>query len=110
MPVKYTLLCILNIQQELPFDVLATICYQGNGTHHMLIAMDYNLPFGPAASTVASRRIFPYYTAVTRLVPMGNLSYNALTWKMEKRFARGFTFLSAFTWAHAIDILIEPLN
>jgi hypothetical protein len=41
---------------------------------------------------------------------MGNLSYNALTWKMEKRFTRGFTFLSAFTWAHTIDNLLEPLN
>ncbi|MBI3877914.1 MAG: hypothetical protein HY300_18455, partial [Verrucomicrobia bacterium] len=93
-----------------PFDILATIGYQGNGTHHMLISMDYDLPFGPAASTVASRRIFPYYTAVSQLVPMGNLSYNALVWKVEKRFARGFTFLSAFTWAHAIDNLLEPLN
>src|SRR5438045_978576 len=61
-------------------------------------------------ATVASRRIFPFYTGVTRLVPMGNLSYNALIWKMEKRFTRGFTFLSAFTWAHAIDNLLEPLN
>ena len=107
---QYSTQWFFDVQHELAFDVLATVGYQGNGTHHMLIGMDYNLPFGPAAATVASRRIFPYYTGVTRLVPMGNLSYNALTWKMEKRFARGFTFLSAFTWAHTIDNLLEPLN
>jgi len=107
---QYSLQWFFDVQHELPSDVLATVGYQGNGTHHMLIAMDYNLPFGPAAATVASRRIFPYYTGVTRLVPMGNLSYNALTWKMEKRFTRGFTFLSAFTWAHTLDNLLEPLN
>jgi hypothetical protein len=107
---QYSEQWFFDIQHELPFDILATVGYQGNGTHHMLISMDYDLPFGPASSTVASRRIFPYYTAVTRLVPMGNLSYNALIWKMEKRFSRGFTFLSAFTWAHAIDNLLEPLN
>jgi Carboxypeptidase regulatory-like domain/TonB dependent receptor-like, beta-barrel len=107
---QYSEQWFFDIQRELPLDVLATVGYQGNGTHHMLIAMDYDLPFGPAASTVASRRIFPYYTAVTRLVPMGNLTYNALIWKMEKRFARGFALLSAFTWAHAIDNLLEPLN
>jgi hypothetical protein len=107
---QYSTQWFFDVQRELPFDILATVGYQGNGTHHMLISMDYDLPFGPAAATVASRRIFPYYTGVTRLVPMGNLSYNALTWKMEKRFSRGFTFLSAFTWAHAIDNLLEPLN
>jgi hypothetical protein len=107
---QYSAQWFFDVQRELPFDILTTVGYQGNGTHHMLISMDYDLPFGPASSTVASRRIFPYYTAVTRLVPMGNLSYNALTWKVEKRFARGFTFLSAFTWAHAIDNNIEPLN
>src|SRR5262249_22883275 len=110
MPDQYSVQWFFDIQRELPFDVLATVGYKGNGTHHMLIAMYNYLPVGPAASTVASRRIFPYYTSVTRLVPMGNLSYNALVWKMEKRFARGFTFLSAFTWAHAIDNLLEPLN
>jgi hypothetical protein len=107
---QYSTQWFFDVQRELPFDVLATIGYQGNGTHHMLISMDYDLPFGPAAATVASRRIFPYYTAVNRLVPMGNLSYEAFTWKMERRFVRGLTFLSAFTWAHAIDNLLEPLN
>jgi hypothetical protein len=59
---------------------------------------------------VASRRIFPFYTNVTRQLPMGNSSYNALTWKMEKRFSRGLTFLSTFTWGHAIDNVPEVGN
>jgi hypothetical protein len=110
IPDQYSEQWFFDLQRELPFDILTTVGYQGNGTHHMLIIMDYDLPFGPAASTVASRRIFPYYTGVTSALPMGNLSYNALTWKLEKRFAHGFTFLSAFTWAHAIDNQLEPLN
>lgn len=110
IPDQYSQQWFFDMQRELPFDVLMTVGYQGNGTRRMLIIMDYDLPFGPASSTVASRRIFPYYTSVSSAEPMGNLSYNALTWKMERRFARGLTFLSAFTWAHAIDNLLEPLN
>src|SRR5262245_19589031 len=49
MPDQYSVQWFFDIQRELPFDVLATVGYQGNGTHHMLIAMDYDLPFGPAA-------------------------------------------------------------
>ena len=43
-------------------------------------------------------------------MPLGNLSYNALTWKMERRFGKGFSFLSAFTWAHTIDNVGEVGN
>ncbi len=41
---------------------------------------------------------------------MGNSSYNALIWKVEKRFSKGLSFLSAFTWAHAIDDVPEIGN
>ena len=40
---------------------------------------------------------------MTRWFPIGNLAYNALSVKLEKRFSRGLTFLSAFTWSHSID-------
>jgi hypothetical protein len=43
-------------------------------------------------------------------LPIGNSSYNALLWKVEKRFSKGLSFLSTFTWAHTIDDLIEVRN
>src|SRR5437867_3092449 len=64
---------------------------------------NFNLPFGPSPLPLPSRYIWPFYTGVVRYLPMGNLSYNALAVKLEKRFSRGLTFLSAFTWAHSID-------
>lgn len=110
LPAQYSEQWFFDIQRELPFDLLTTIGYEGNGTHHMLGSINYNLPYGPAATSVASRRIFPFYTGVSAFVPFGNLSYNSLTWKVEKRFSRGLQFLSAFTWAHTIDNVTEDLN
>ena len=110
MPDQYSEQWFFDVQRELPYDILTTIGYTGNGAHRQIVPLDYNLPYGPAASTVASRRIFPYYNGVTRQMSMGNSSYNALLWKVEKRFSKGLSFLSAFTWSHTIDNLLETNN
>lgn len=100
---QYSEQWFFDIQRELPFDVLATIGYNGNGSHQLDASRNYNLPFGPSPLPIASRLYWPYYTNVIRYFPIGNLSYNALTVKLEKRFSKGLTFLSAFTWSHSID-------
>jgi hypothetical protein len=110
MPDQYSEQWFVDLQRELPYAILMTLGYSGNGAHKLVMGFDYNLPYGPAATTVASRRIFPFYTGVSRQSPMGNSSYNALIWKVEKRFAKGLSFLSAFTWAHAIDDVSEIGN
>jgi hypothetical protein len=110
MPDQYSQQWFFDVQRELPYDILMTLDYTGNGARRLIYGLDYNLPYGPAATTVASRRIFPYYTSVTRQMPMGNSTYDALIWKAEKRFSKGLSFLSAFTWAHTIDDVTEISN
>jgi hypothetical protein len=100
---QYSEQWFFDIQRELPFDVLMTLGYSGNGSHELYTNRNYDLPFGPSPLPLATRLIWPYYTAVTRWLPLGNLAYNSLTVKFEKRFSRGLTFLSAFTWSHGID-------
>jgi hypothetical protein len=41
--------------------------------------------------------------AITATRYNGRSSYNALQTKIEKRFSRGLSILSSYTWAHAID-------
>ncbi len=110
MPDQYSDQYFADLQRELPYNILMTAGFSGNEAHDMIIPMNYNLPYGPASTPVASRRIFPYYTGITRQMPMGNSNYNALLWKMEKRFSNGLSFLSAFTWSHSIDDYIETGN
>ena len=110
MPDQYSEQWFFDLQRELPYDTLMTIGYAGNEAHHMVVPLDYDLPYSPAASPVASRRNFPFYTAATRQMAMGNSDYNSLQWKMEKRFSKGLSFLSAFTWSHNIDDYVETNN
>jgi hypothetical protein len=42
-------------------------------------------------------------TPITATRYRGSSSYNALQTKLEKRFAKGLSLLSSYTWAHAID-------
>ena len=110
MPDQYSQQWFFDLQRELPYDTLMTVDYSGNAARKLVVGLDFDVPYGPAVSTVASRRNFPYYTGVTRQMPMGNSSYNAFVWKVEKRFSKGLSFLSAFTWAHTIDDVMELNN
>ena len=107
LPDQYSEQWFFDLQRELPFDILMTVGYSATSAHKLIVGLDYNLPYTPAVAAVASRRIFPFYTGVTRQLPMGNSSYNALSWKIEKRFSKGISLLSHFTWAHTIDNEIE---
>jgi hypothetical protein len=112
LPSQYSQQWFLDVQQQLPFDTLLTVGYNGNGTRQMLAGVDFNLPFdiAPGPTPVASRRLWPFYTSVTRQLPVGRLSYNAMTVKVEKRFSKGLTFLSAYTWSKTIDNVDETLS
>lgn len=112
LPNQYSTQWFFDIQRELPYDSLMTVGYSGNGTHKLLAGLNYNIPYAiePSPVPIANRRLWPFYSGVTRQEPVGNLSYNALLVKLEKRFSKGLTFLSAYTWAHTIDNLDEVGN
>ena len=112
LPMQYSQQWFFDLQRQLPFDTLLTLGYNGNGTRQLLSGVDFNLPFdiAPGPTPVASRRLWPFYTNVTRQLPVGRLSYNAMTLKLEKRFSKGLTFLSAYTWSKTLDNVDETLG
>jgi len=112
LPTQYSQQWFFDLQRQLPFDSLLTVGYNGNGTRQLLSGVDFNLPFdiAPGPTPVPSRRLWPFYTNVTRQLPVGSLSYNAMTFKLEKRFSKGLTFLSAYTWSKTLDNVDETLT
>ncbi len=134
----------LNIQQQLPGAVLFEVGYVGSRGLKYPIGRTLNQlpdqalqlgaelrtqvpnPFfgqilsGPLSLRTVSRaqllRPFPHFDGVTAVSSTwGSSSYHSLQVKVEKRYAKGFSLLSAYTFSKTMDLDTgtfagEPLN
>lgn len=57
----------------------------------------------PGAGPVNPRRPFPLFGTISEQNPRGNSVYHSMQWKVERRFAKGFSLLSSYTWGKTID-------
>lgn len=100
-----------NIQRKLPGSIVLDAGYVGSkGTRLYVTYGDFNRPLqvvNPAtpglASLNARRPNQQYQRAVTADKSVGNSIYHALQMKAERRFSRGLTFLTAYTYAKSIS-------
>ena len=102
--VSYSSQWFSEVQRELTGNMVFAAGYQGTTGSRLAVSQDINFP-GPSPSVPASQRLLrPQFGSLElRGVPMGHSSYHALTARVEKRFSKGLTFLSAYTWSHSID-------
>jgi hypothetical protein len=110
MPSQYTSQWFVDVQRELPLNMVATVSYLGTSSKHMVWTRNLNQPLTPGAGAIQQRRPYPFFGGITFRDPGGNASYNAFTAKAEKRFSGGLTFLASYTWSHAIDDGAGTLN
>jgi hypothetical protein len=92
----------INVQRELWKDMVLSVAYVGSGTAKLRGQMDINAP-RPGAGAAQPRRPFPAFGAINTLSSFAHSSYHSLQTKLERRFSKGFSLLSAYTWSHAID-------
>jgi Carboxypeptidase regulatory-like domain len=102
----------LDAQRDLPLDIVLTLGYAGSGTRHLFATRNINAPLTPDLVTPAAnrRRLRTNFNAINARENSNSASYNSLTIKAERRFMKGFTLLSSFTWSHNIDFGGELLN
>jgi hypothetical protein len=84
-----------NVQQE----VLGTVvqaAYVGSQGRHLRIFGDYNQGIGGV-------RPIPGFTSITLQESAASSNYNGLWLSAEKRFSRGFTFNTSYTFSKSID-------
>jgi hypothetical protein len=88
----------LDTQYQLPYDVVASIGYQGSQSRHLLVQSNLNvieaakgIPLNPAANFV------DYYANT------GSGNYNALVTSIKHNFAHTFNLEAQYTWAKALD-------
>ena len=103
----------LDVQRQLPGDLLLTLGYNGSSSSHLSWWRVVSAPLTPDANLLWTQRPrFPKPAdptkegSVQQLQVRSNIlnaNYNAATARLEKRWGRGLTFLNSFTWAKSMD-------
>ena len=106
---SYTMQFLLNVQRQFGSRLVIEAGYLGNESHHLYGFQDANqaIPYGylgNGASTPVSTRL-PYlnYGVIQLVHDGGNGLYNALSFKVTRRFGTGLSIISSYTYAKSID-------
>ena len=103
----------LQLQQQLPKDLIFKIAYVGNLGRRLETQFNYNQTVpGPEAPALRRplRFIAPNVINADYQVSDGLAAYHSLQTTIERRFASGIGFLTAYTWAHSIDIVANQFG
>ncbi len=103
----------LDVQHQLPGDLLLTLGYNGSASSHLSWWRVVSAPLTPHAYLLWTQRPrFPKPAdptkegSVQQLQVRSNIlnaNYQAATARLEKRWGKGLTFLNSFTWAKSMD-------
>jgi hypothetical protein len=85
----------LEIQQELPAELTATVGYQGSTGHKLVRLTNQNFLY----------RNSPAFFATYFSMPDVNSNYNALNLSLSRRFTKGVFLQANYRWAKSIDQL-----
>ena len=93
----------LNLEYQLPGNLLITPAYVGTKGTHLQSLVDRNQIPTPQATFDQSLRPYPQFGSFTSIVNRGNSTYHAFQLKAEKRTGHGLYFLSSFTFSKSIN-------
>ena len=106
--IPYTMNYSFGIQHQATRTVMVEASYVGNGGRKLPGLREFNpavFRSGATAGNTNARRILaPTFGSIGMLVTGGTSSYNGLQLRAAKKFSKGLTFTSAYTWAKAIDV------
>ena len=94
-----------SFQRQFTQSVAATISYVGNVSRHLSTYYDPNTVRGlysPGTNTQIYQP-FPDLGGIGTIHFAGVSTYNSLQAKVEKQLSHGLSFLTTYTWGHAMD-------
>ena len=94
-PNSYVYLYSLDVQYELPFQLQATLGYQGSAGHKLIRIVNQNYIYTNS----------PSFNPVFFLQPDVNSNYNAMNARLNRRLSKGVQFDLIYRWAKSIDTL-----
>ena len=101
-PTPYVEQWNVNVQRQFGGEFLAQIGYTGSEAHKLFYPINMNQAF-PGTGSLNSRRPFQGVGNITYYAPLINSTYNALVAKLERRFSKGLSLLTSYTFGHSLD-------
>jgi hypothetical protein len=94
------------IEKQLPWGMVWETSYVGNIGIHLWGDYQGNQPLTNVVGSPNTRRPLAQYTVapVTFFGPWDRSTYQGLSSRMEKRFAKGLSFVASFTYGRALDL------
>jgi hypothetical protein len=90
------------IQRTFPLDLFIDVNYVGTKSTHLNTLRNLNQPINGVLP-------YPNFGQIQYRDPLGNAIYHGLDFTLERRFASGLTFRTAYTWSKSIDNTAEHL-
>ena len=88
----------LDAEYQFPFEMVASLGYQGSESRHLLVQSNYN-----AIAAAAGIPLNPGVNFVDYYANTGTSNYNALIATLKHTFSHQFNVETQYTWAKAMD-------
>jgi hypothetical protein len=98
----YTQTWNFNLQHEFANNIAAEVAYVANKGTRTSNLSAYNVPL-PGPGNVDARRPYPQWGVIRYLTWGGSSTYHSFQAKVEKRFAKGFSFLGSYAFSKCLD-------
>jgi hypothetical protein len=92
-----------DVQDQLPYNMIFTLGYQGNQTRHLLVHNNWNAVGGSYGFALN-----PLVNTINFWENTGNANYNAMIATLSHNFSHTFQASAQYTWARAMDELSGP--
>jgi len=100
---SYTNQYLVNVQRQFGSTWAIEVGYLGSESHHLYGFQNANNGIPGTVGSTISRLPFADFGVIQLVADGINAEYNSLSFKVTKRFTRGVSVLSNYTWSKSID-------
>ena len=100
----------LSLERELMFQMGLRVSYIGSKSSQLIYRRNINQPPPSTTAFNQNRRPYPLYQNINMNENGGNQIYHALSVEVQRRWNRGLSFQSAWTWSKNIADVDEQGN
>jgi hypothetical protein len=91
-----------SVQRQLSESTVVEVAYVGSQASHLDNSRNLN-DARPGSIPLQPNRAYPLWGTIRYLASDAKSYYQSLQVRGERRFSKGFSFLSSYTWAHNVD-------